>query len=507
MKLILKKVIFDKTKKMTVDNLNDFEKLILENDVFEDVVFNIENCDLKVRSFKSQWITFNNCTFICKKISIININDDKLDLEFNNCTFNCDVYFDNCVIDKLIFLNTKSIKSFKIFKFKKEKKNEINSFKFSYSLDDKNNKERIPELACDFSFNNIFFKKYFEFNNVKNIKGIFSFSDNIVGDNLFIDSSSCVFNSSELSNINFKTNKFNTYTSFKNSKFYFNKDNFSGTGSIWHKSIFYDNTFQKLNFSNIDLFSKLEFDNCDFLETTLFEDWIKNENSNLRIIACKFEKYTLFDNSFFDKIEISHTKFVEKVSFENFSTNFFKIHQVSFLGSAFFDDLNKDNNKSIENWDRKTLRSIKRELVSTHNQIDYLRFKAYELEAYKKEKGKSWKDNFILNLNSFSSSNGLDWVKALRFIFLTSLINYLFYLITYLISVKSVVPSNFPNSVEEFFVYYLKFINPLMFLKSPIEDAEKYFFPLLFLLLGKILISYGIYQLIQAFRKFGKNGD
>ena len=180
---------------------------------------------------------------------------------------------------------------------------------------------------------------------------------------------------------------------------------------------------------------------------------------------------------------------------------------MSFLESAYFDDLNMDKIEAIENWDRKTLRAIKRELINTHNQIDYLRFKAYELEAYKNEKGKSWKDDFILSLNSFSSKNGLDWVKALRFILLTSFVSYLFYLISYLISIKSVVPSEFPNTVEEFLVYYLKFINPLMFLKSPIEDAEKYFFPLLFLLLGKILISYGIYQLIQAFRKFGKNGD
>ena len=78
---------------------------------------------------------------------------------------------------------------------------------------------------------------------------------------------------------------------------------------------------------------------------------------------------------------------------------------MSFLESAYFDDLNMDKIEAIENWDRKTLRAIKRELINTHNQIDYLRFKAYELEAYKNEKGKSWKDDFILSLNSFSSKN------------------------------------------------------------------------------------------------------
>ena len=94
---------------MNVDNLNDFEKLILGNDAFKDDIFNLESHELKIRSFKSQWVTFDNCTFNCKKLSILNINNNHLNLEFNNCTFNCDVYFDNCVIDKLIFLNTKSI--------------------------------------------------------------------------------------------------------------------------------------------------------------------------------------------------------------------------------------------------------------------------------------------------------------------------------------------------------------------------------------------------------------
>ena len=485
---------------MIIENKSDFYKAIKENVVFKNYKFNLIQDDLIIKHFNSEWIVFEGCEFDCELLMFSNLDSD-LVLEFNNCVFNCNVKFQFCEIDEISFSNTKYIKSLIVSNPLNEKFS-INKFVFK---NDNLNEEQIN--STNFCFQNVNFKQYFEFNNINNIKGIFNFSNNNIGDELYEGTSSCVFNSSKLGNIRFENNEFNTFTSFKKSKFYFNKDNFNKTGNHWNEPKFWNNNFKKVNFSQIELFCKIEFDNCDFSETTLFEDCVKNLNSNLKIIACKFEKYTLFDNSFFDKIEISHTKFVEKVSFENFTTNFFKIHQVSFLGSAFFDDLNKDNNKSIENWDRKTLRSIKRELVSTHNQIDYLRFKAYELEAYKKEKGKSWKDNFILNLNSFSSSNGLDWVKALRFIFLTSLINYLFYLITYLIGVKSVVPSNFPNSVEEFLVYYLKFINPLMFLKSPIEDAEKYFFPLLFLLIGKILISYGIYQLIQAFKKKKKNGD
>jgi hypothetical protein len=65
---------------------------------------------------------------------------------------------------------------------------------------------------------------------------------------------------------------------------------------------------------------------------------------------------------------------------------------------------------------------------------------------------------------------------------------------------------DFPNSVEDFFVGYLKFLNPFSLFKSPIQDAEIYFFPLFFFMFGKIFISYGIFQTVQAFRKFGVNG-
>ena len=61
-------------------------------------------------------------------------------------------------------------------------------------------------------------------------------------------------------------------------------------------------------------------------------------------------------------------------------------------------------------------------------------------------------------------------------------------------------------SQSDFYVNYIKFSNPLSFLNPPLKNSENYFLPLLFLSLGKIFVSYGIYQTIQAFRKFGVNG-
>lgn len=347
------------------------------------------------------------------------------------------------------------------------------------------------------------FKKYFEFNCINNVNGIFNFSNNIIGDKEFEKVSSCVFQSSKLNNVNFNDNEFKTYTSFKGSTFSFNKDNFKDTGSHWSESKFERNQFNKVNFSEVEFVNHMGFYDCKFHSTTLFQKCKNLEESEITFRACKFEKYSLFDNSKFNKIEILHSKFLEKASFENLETNYFKIHQVTFAEAAYFDDVQI---KKIDSCDRKTLRAIKRELINTHNQIDYLRFKAYELEAYKKEidgNKLNWKDSLILYFNEDSNYFGLDWTKGIRFIFQWSFIFYLLYIITYSAC------TNYFNcipKIEDFFVNYLKFTNPFSFLKPPIEDTENYFLPFLFFLLGKIFVSYGIYQTAQAFRKFGVNG-
>ena len=478
-----------------IKDVQIFYKKLEQSGTYIYTEFNFDTV-LKLNDLKQGWYLFENCIFNCSSLMILNISND-VKLEFRDCEFNCGVTIQNCSIEELTFKNTKRLK-YLILNNGYGGVNEIGSFQFinDYILEEK------PRLSTEFEFRNLTILRVFSFENIIHDFGSFVVSESKFGQ---INGLSSYFINSKISNVHFNKNEFNSFVLFVGTTFNYlveAKKQYAKEFSIFYKCV-----FNKVNFNEISIIGLLCFDNCDFNETVWFEKIKFIDKSNLNIISSRFDKYVLFDNSSLFKLEILHTHFERKVSFNKLTVNNFKIHQVSFLESAYFDDLNMDKIEAIENWDRKTLRAIKRELINTHNQIDYLRFKAYELEAYKNEKGKSWKDDFILSLNSFSSKNGLDWIKALRFIFLTSFINYLFYLISYLISIKRVVPNGFPIFLEGFFVYYLKFINPLMFLKSPIEDAENYFFPLLFLLLGKILISYGIYQLIQAFRKFGKNGD
>ncbi|MEC4047989.1 hypothetical protein OX284_000990 [Flavobacterium sp. SUN046] len=408
-------------------------------------------------------VEFNNCKFTGNYLEISGVDKTELGLRFLNCTFEIDLKIEDCKLQTLGFAHTKKIKSIELWNC------ESNYF---YFKNDENEKQE-NKLYGNLSISNLTVKNSFEYKNINHVKGKFSFS--------------------ESPNISIKVQDVDDYINFENNTF--NIANFN--------NVTFNN---KVSFNKTEILKNCNFDKCDFFETTWFESCLNNETGSLKFIACKFKKYSLFDNSFFNTIEISHTKFEEKVSFENFNTDLFKIHQVSFLDAVYFDDLNKSNDKVIENWDRKTLRAIKREIVNTHNQIDYLRFKAYELKAYRKEidiNKLSWKDSLILYFNQESNNFGLDWTKGIRFIFQWSFIFYILYIILYSARIDEL--SKIPN-ISDFLVNYLKFTNPLSFLDPPLDNSEDYFLPLITLSLGKIFVSYGIYQTIQAFRKFGVNG-
>lgn len=477
-----------------IDSIPEFYEKISQDDPFSHEIISLERQTLSVQSINSDWIIFQDCIFNCALLEFKNINNKNLIIEFRNCTFNCKVIFSNSIFEKLKFKNTKSIISLDLHKGPLES----NTFQLRYFDFFNSNNEKL-ELNTHFKIRNTNIDNFY-FRNIKHVQGTFKFIGNTAGEN---DGQSS-FQNSTISNVFFGKNKFYNYTSFKKASFNYTTEYVKPIGATSRFPGFYKNEFGKISFSESNFISTFQFENCDFLDTTWFEECKNLGNSELKFVSCKFDKYSLFDSSKFNKIEISHSKFLEKASFENFETNSFKIHQVTFAGSAYFDDLNKDNNLVIEKWDRKTVRAIKRELVNTHNQIDYLRFKAYELNAYKKEKGKNWKDRFILYLNEKSNYFGLDWTKGFLFTSITGFLFYLLYLCTYAIVMKNTL--YFPRTIEDFFVGYLKFLNPFSLFKSPIENAETYFFPLLFFMIGKIFISYGIVQTVQAFRKFGVNG-
>lgn len=155
--------------------------------------------------------------------------------------------------------------------------------------------------------------------------------------------------------------------------------------------------------------------------------------------------------------------------------------------------------------------------------INSLRFYSNEMNAYKHSKGwiNDFPERFNVRLNFVSTNHGESWSKGLRVLLGVSFIFYTVFciLLGYRIDLTSYGIGNLPKLIS----YFLDFINPIHktedILKALLPEnvsadflSKSRSFPKPFHVfgarivdnIGRIFISYFIYQLIQAFRRLGK---
>jgi hypothetical protein len=481
----------------------DFYNKLASEDIFENEIFDLDGQTLNVNQFKSEWITFENCTFNCKNLEFKNIENEKLTLEFKNCTFNCNVSFLYSTFDNLTFKNTKAIKSLNIGSGVSKLK--LNVFEFSNDSEIEQ-----PELSTDFSMRNTTFE-IFIFAYINHAKGMFRFLGNTLGKQ---DGNISSFQNSTITNALFGKNSFFSFTTFKRVIFNTTSEYLKPAGSAYEFSGFYKNTFAKVSFSQSKFKCTFQFENCDFFSTTWFEDCENLDNSKLRFVACEFKGFSLFNKSKIGFLDIDRCTFGKSSSFTDAEFNTLKLFEVKFAGGAYFDEMKinkvldksylKDKSKILE-W-KRTLRAIKQELQKTENKIDFNRFRAYELAAHYNELDWKWKSGFIdksiLFATKISTDFGNSWRKALRF---TVIGGFVIYLFLYTIENRNVSIDilnwdNWARLFSGFFRFLLvtDFYNPLeterIYLTNP--------FSWLIFILGKIFIAFGIYEMIQSFRKF-----
>lgn len=451
-------------------------------DEFNDSIIHISGNGLFLDENSMTFITnlsFHNCIFTGTHLEFENIDRPEFRLGFFDCEFQISLDIKNCNFIRLGFRDVKSKKSIHI-----SGGNYKNLFFRNNNLEAKGKNL----LTGKISIENLNITEKVELDYINHSNGVFDFSNNNLSNSDGEENDKVItFENSTFENINFRKNQFFKDASFKEME-------------IKGKCYFEECDFDKVNFSNLTI-GGLRFVDCKFFKTAVFHYILGNISSYISFESCLFEKYIQFNGTNSSTFGVIDVEFSKIVSFQETEFDTVLIDRTIFEKGALFDDINI---KNIEKCDRRTIRIIKRELVNSHNQIDYLRFKAYELNAYKKEGGKNWKDNLVLFFNEQSNYFGLDWLRGVMFTIVTSFILYLLYLISFVISIKSL--ELLPPDLETFFVKYLKFVNPLSFLKPPILQAENYFFPLFILIIGKIFVSFGIYQTIQAFRKFGVNG-
>jgi hypothetical protein len=480
----------------------EFKNLLYKENAKEQISnFDVEIEDLLIIEIDKLQIKtiLSNFRFNGKTLKFIKKNSDTVNLlSFSSCEFLCAIiHFDNCSLFELTFISNKFnsnlflLNNCKINNFKLNEENvfEEGNFEIYYS-----------EFESNFEIENV---KFIDFNSLK-----------IENSNLKIENSN--FNCN-VSIINNEINQLIVSNSiFKEHFDYFgNKPNNKNNSSFFNKCEFNYSSFFETKFNN-----DTHFADCKFLNVTKFEKTGDEIRTTLRFDHCEFVNQVSFDKSRIHKLLFNNVSFNNIVSLQETYFDIVDINRTIFEKQAYFDDIQI---KQIEKCDRKTIRTIKLQLQKAENKIDYNKFRVYEFNAYRKDIKKKLKefekdknhlnhrlrepvqlkrDIFILWISDIVSEYGTDWKRAFKFTFWSGFSIYLLFYMSenYNHTIETSNWDNWTILISGFFRFFLvtDFYNPL------VDDRVYLTNPLswIIFIFGKVVIAFGIYEMIQSFRKF-----
>ncbi|KAA5542851.1 pentapeptide repeat-containing protein [Adhaeribacter rhizoryzae] len=190
------------------------------------------------------------------------------------------------------------------------------------------------------------------------------------------------------------------------------------------------------------------------------------------------------------------------------------LSSISFDGTVVSGNIQDNNTLSNAISDCSTARLLKHEARKINNNISALNYHKIEMIKFSKNlKSLSKGDAFLLFMNKISNNYGLDWGRAVVFTFSSGLVFYCLFIMS---SSEFGFPwTNNYNFLLNDQTFWAGFINyfwlPTGFneLTSSIRKVTGGILGALcgilssfFFILGKILIAYGIYQTVAAFRKY-----
>ncbi|UQB69457.1 hypothetical protein [Epilithonimonas zeae] len=420
---------------------------------------------------------FENCIFTGGRINFRNYEEGdnhSQSIQFINCTISNDLFIKDCKLYKIEFSNVNiNSNHFHISTLdveylsisgSPEKYNNINSL----ILHNLNIHTQIADL--DFRLNNInsfhvnnciFITIQINSNNIKRLH-----FDKLVNKNYF----------------QFWKNNLMEYSTIKKSVL----NEFIGKSSIYGQ--------------------ELKFEQTSFNEVCRLDKVPSKSQSSINFIECIFEKSVFFDESTFYQIATEGVFFKDIVSFNSTTVHKIKFKSVHFDKIAFFNGFKIISLKLV---DIGTIRIIKNQLYKTENKVDFLKYNVLEQNILLNDKNISFNDRAILTLNKISNNFGSNWIQGILFTMLVSFLGFFLLLLInnfsqnnsyeFVISLDNNVPS---ASFQEILGEWLKFTFSLDV--RIYKNYESNGFLLLTFFLFKIIVGYGIYQTIAAFRKHSK---
>jgi hypothetical protein len=264
--------------------------------------------------------------------------------------------------------------------------------------------------------------------------------------------------------------------------------------------------FERIYMNNVTFNEYLEFYNCLFFGKAIISKCSFNDNvvftkstfhSNCLFTYSNFEKLGIFSRAKFhnkDKnptaLDLSQAIINGQLIFFDMILGDYKAFKIDSDSINFDKTINEGDVIPMQN-KRETFRIIKHQLLQQNNVIEAEKYGKLEkqtlwYETYKDFKIKNTSNLVLLFLNKISNNYKTSWLYALIF---TLSVAFIFH------SILSILKANKFNEYEIFF----KLLNPTDF--SFYSDGHSWEIYAVYFL-AKISIGFGIYQLIQAFRKY-----
>lgn len=322
--------------------------------------------------------------------------------------------------------------------------------------------------------------------------------------------------------------------------------------SSFQESVSFKNATFKMHitFWGKEFGGSADFSNSHFEKGVDFEDSVFN---------AEFKLYdsTIGDNAFFKGVEFKEkvnswnlvcskdisfewANFRKKAKFPELKVNgYMNLHGVNFEDNAYFYNaiiynFNLTNSviekgvyflgSNIENANRETWRIIKHEFIKQNNRIEGLRYHSLEMEDYENElfgdkkkmkysffrfyrdfylifKKGDKTNKFIVFINRISNDHNTNPFRGIVFTLLSALFSYLLFLGVLKLENNMTFSYSF-DFIGLNIKQVLQMLNLTDWKYAPFDKNYVWAYSVLFV--GRIVIGFGIYQTIQAFRKFGR---
>lgn len=262
--------------------------------------------------------------------------------------------------------------------------------------------------------------------------------------------------------------------------------------------------FWKTTFFKVQIFYKV-----DFLGTTVFSNVTFKEN--VLFTYSFINKQILFRGTKFEKgLDLSLTILEGQIAPFDLMVDDFETESKQLSEDEYQNYVSTKGIIPIKN-KRETFTIIKNQLIKQNNIAESIEYRVLEKETLrnqikndlnKNNRVENFFDKIVLWLNKWSNNHGKSYWKGIIF---TLIVGSVFFYLS-LLSTENYIfqlnPKNwYSDDFRESFKYFFISMNPTHsynYLDENKPTAWFYFWDFI----GRIFIGYGIYQTIQAFRKF-----